>query len=142
MIQFHKILKSIFQNKQSCPKNKCTENWRELPNLTSFWKFSYTLGTTILYNMCKKLRYSIISKVKQSFRTASGRSSCFEFWFWFISVILLPKMKSLFFSLSKFAKPLMSFLKAQISFLSNFALIFGAIKHISSVLFWLSNYIL
>ena len=45
--------------------------------------------------MCKKfcwLCYSFISKVKQSFHTASGRSSCFEFLFWFSSAILIFKM--------------------------------------------------
>ena len=44
-------------------------------------------------------------------------------------------MKSLFFSLWKFAEFLMSFLKAQVSFPLNCASIFSAIKHNSSVLF-------
>ena len=49
--------------------------------------------------------HSFISNVKQRFFfTVSGRSSCFEFLFWFSSVILLSKMKSLFFSLWKFDK--------------------------------------
>ena len=33
---FHKILKLIFQKQPSCPRNICTEQWRELPNLTAF----------------------------------------------------------------------------------------------------------
>ena len=44
-------------------------------------------------------------------------------------------MKLLFFSLWKFAKFLMSSLKLQVRFPSNFTSIFSAIKHNSSVLF-------
>ena len=55
--------------------------------------------------------YSFISKVKEGCHSASGRSICFEFLFWFRSAILLSKIKSLFFSLWKFAKSHMSFLK-------------------------------
>ena len=44
-------------------------------------------------------------------------------------------MKSLFISLWKFTKFLMSFLKAQVSFPSNFAWIFSAIRSNSSVIF-------
>ena len=48
-------------------------------------------------------------------------------------------MKSLFFNLWKFAKCLMSVLKAQLSFPSNFASIFSAIKYNSSLLFYLKT---
>ena len=51
------------------------------------------------------------------------------------SAILLSRMKLLFFSLWKFAKLLMLFCKAQVSFPSNFASIFSAIKYHSSLLF-------
>ena len=51
------------------------------------------------------------------------------------SAILLSRMKLLFFSLWKFAKLLMLFCKAQVSFPSNFASIFSAIKYNSSILF-------
>ena len=47
-----------------------------------------------------------------------------------------------FFSLWKFAKFLMSFLKAHVSFPSNFASVFSVIKHNSSVLFSVKHYIL
>ena len=86
--------------------------------------------------MCKKfccLWYSFIYKDK--FYVACGRSCCFEFLFWFSSVILLSKMKLLFFGLWKFAKFLISFLEVQISFCSIFASIFRAVKYNSSVLF-------
>ena len=66
---------------------------------------------------------------KTNFLTASGRSSCFKFLFLFRFTILLFNMKSLFYSLWKFAKFLISFLKAQVSFTLNFASIFSAIKH-------------
>ena len=49
-------------------------------------------------------------------------------------------MKSLFYSLWKFAKFLISFLKAQVSFTLNFASIFSAIKH-NSFVFFSSNII-
>ena len=65
--------------------------------------------------MCKKFRwlyYSFISKVKSSFRTGSGWSDCFKFLFWFRSIILLSKMKLLFFSLWKIAEFLMPFLRS------------------------------
>ena len=52
---------------------------------------------------------------------------------WFVSAILLSKMKLLFFSLWKFSKFLVSFLESQVSFPSNFAPVFSAIKHNSSV---------
>ena len=42
----------------------------------------------------------------------------------------------IYFSLCKFTKFLMSFLKAQVSFPSNFASIFSAIRHNSSVIFF------
>ena len=64
--------------------------------------------------------YSFISKIKESFLTASGQSSYLEFLFWFSSAILLSKMKSLFFSLWKFVKFLMSFSKPEVSFLQIF----------------------
>ena len=102
------------------------------------WKFSHTLKTTIPYNMCKSLClfcYSFIFKVKWSFVTASVLFSCFKFLFWFSSAILLSKMKLLFFRLWKFTKFLMSFLKAQGSFSSNFASPLSVMKHNSSVLF-------
>ena len=47
----------------------------------------------------------------------------------------------IYFSLLKFAKFLMSFSKAQVTFSSNFASIFIAIKHNTSVLFFSSNII-
>ena len=48
MIWFYEILKLIFQKQPSCRTNMCTESWRKLPIFTIFWKFSYTLRTTIL----------------------------------------------------------------------------------------------
>ena len=55
--------------------------------------------------------YLFISTAKRSLLTVSGRSSYFEFWFWFSSTILPSKMKSLFFSLLKFAKSSCHFVK-------------------------------
>ena len=46
----------------------------------------------------------------------------------------------IYFSLCMFAKFLMSFLKAQVTFPSNFASIFSAIRHNSSVLFLAQTY--
>ena len=106
MIWFHKMLKLIFQTQPSCHRNICTEHWRKLPNLTLSSKFSCTLRTRILQNMCKmfcELCCSFIFKIKLSFYTAYGRSGCFEFLFWFGYVILLSKIKCLFFSLWKVA---------------------------------------
>ena len=123
IIWFHKNLKLIFQKPRSSPRNKCIEYWREL------WKFSYTLRTTIMHNMCKTfclLCYSSISKLKQSFHTACDQYSRFEILFWFSSTILFSKVKSLSFSLWKIAKVLIPFLKAQVIFLQ--------ILHQSSVL--------
>ena len=57
------------------------------------------------------------------------------------STQILSNTKSLFSSLPKFAKVL-SFLKAQVSFPSNFASIFSAMKDNSSVIFYLKHYIL
>ena len=65
----------------------------------------------------------------------------FEHLYLFGSAILLSNMKSLFFCLRKFSKFLMSFLKAQLSFPSNFASIFSAIRPNSSLLFKLKHYI-
>ena len=50
-------------------------------------------------------------------------------------------MLFIYFSLGKFAKLLMSYIKALVSFPSNFALAFSAIKHNFSVLFFSSNII-
>ena len=36
MVWPHKILKLIFQKQSLCPRNKCTDHWRKLPNLTAF----------------------------------------------------------------------------------------------------------
>ena len=36
MVWFHKILKLFFQKQPSCFRNKCSEHWRKLPNLTTF----------------------------------------------------------------------------------------------------------
>ena len=129
IIWFHKNLKLIFQKPSSSPGNTHThthtyiyiyiyiyilnteENY--LPWQSSC-KFSCTLRKTILWNMCKKffwLCYPFISKLKERFHTGSDWSGYFEFSFWFSSAILLSKMKSLFLSLWKFAKFLMSFLK-------------------------------
>ena len=48
MIWFHKILKLIYQKQSSCPRNMCTEHWRNhlLSQLSR--TFSYTLRRTIL----------------------------------------------------------------------------------------------
>ena len=54
---------------------------------------------------------------------------------------VLVKALFIVFSLHKFSKFLLSFLKAQVSFPSNFASIFSAIKHNTSVLFFSSNII-
>ena len=82
------------------------------------------------HDLCKKCCYSFISKVKSSFHTTSDRSYCSEFSFWLSSAIWLPKKKSLFFSLWKFAKIIMSFLKVPFSFPWNFASIVGTIKQL------------
>ena len=114
-----------------------TEHWRKLPNFTTFLEiFLYLKNNNSVEHVQNVLLIVlfIIFKVKQSFHTAYGGSVCFEFLFWFSSAVLLSKMKSLFISLWKFAKFLMSFLKVQVSFPSNFASIFSAIKHNSSVL--------
>ena len=51
-------------------------------------------------------------------------------------------MLFIYFSLCIFAKFFMSFLKAQVTFRLNFALIFSVIRHNSSVLFLAQHYIL
>ena len=138
ILWFHKILKLISQKLPSSPRNTCTENWRKLPNLTALLEiFLYLKNNDFVEHVQKvcQLSSSSISKVKQSFHTAFGRSGCFEFLIWFTPVLLLSEMKSLFFSHFKFAKFL-------ISFPSNFASIFSAIKHNFSVVFKLSHYIL
>ena len=58
-----------------------------------------------------------------------------------VSKVLL-NVPFIYFSLCKFAKFLMSFLKAQVIFPSNFASIFSAIKHNSSAFFLLKHCIL
>ena len=60
MIWFCKILRLIFQKPPSSPRNICTGHWRKPPNLTAFLELSYTLRTTILYNMRKKLIVLIV----------------------------------------------------------------------------------
>ena len=55
-----------------------------------------------------------------------------------VSKVLL-NVPFIYFSLCKFVKFLMSFLKAQVIFPSNFTSIFSAIKHNSSAFFFCSN---
>ena len=101
---FTKFLHWFFRSLDHVLEILSREHWRKLPYLTAFLKiFLY------LKNNCKTF----------CFYTESGRSGCFEFWVWFSSVILLPKKKVLFFSLSKFSKFIMSFLKAQVKFCIN-----------------------
>ena len=47
MIWFQKMFKLIFQKQPSCPRNRCTEYCRKLPNLTAFLEM-------FLYLFCRK----------------------------------------------------------------------------------------
>ena len=133
MVWFQKILQLIFQKQPACPRNICTQHWRKLPIFTAFLKIFLYLNNNDFVKSFANCVIHLFPKENKVF--SLHRSSCFEFLLWFSSGTLLSKLKLLFFSLWKFAKFLMSFRKAQVSFPSNFASIFSAIKHNSFVLF-------
>ena len=63
LITFHKILKLIFQKQPSCPRNICTNNRRELSNLTAFLEiFLYLKNSDSLKHVWKVL--SIVPCIK------------------------------------------------------------------------------
>ena len=138
IIWFHKNLKLMLQKPPSSPRNICIEYWRKLPNLTAFLEFLlYRKNNDYVQHVQNALIIVLFInfQVKQTFHTTFDRSGCFEILFWFSSAILISKMKLLSFSMRKFAKFLIPFLKEQVSVSSNFASIVSAIKHNSSVLF-------
>ena len=61
---FTKFLNYKFLKQPSCPRNIGTEHSKSYLTWQLSWKFTYTLRTTILLNMCKKfywMCYSFIS---------------------------------------------------------------------------------
>ena len=86
MVWFHNILKLICHKHSLCPKITCAENWRKTHSLP-------TLNSRV------KCAMHLFPRSKR-FLTASDWTGCFELLFWFSSVILLSKMKLLFFDLS------------------------------------------
>ena len=56
MTWFHKTLKLIFQKQSSCPRNMCTEHWRNPPIFTYFLEiFSYLKNNDSMEHMLKVL---------------------------------------------------------------------------------------
>ena len=113
MIWFHKFLKLIFRSRHHV-LGICTQYWRKLPNLTAF------LDIFLLLKKSSSIEHTHKVLIIVLFIYFQGKIQ-FSRCIWFIwlsgcletkcSAILLSKMESLFFSLSKFIKFHMSFLK-------------------------------
>ena len=120
-----------FLKQPSCPRNTYAEHWRKLSNLAAFLGiFLYLKNNDSVEHKQKVLLILPFIYFHGNIKFSHCVWSIWLFWIFIIicSTILLSQMKSLFFSLWKFTKFSMSFLKAQFSFSSNFASIFSAIK--------------
>ena len=121
--------------KRSYPRNICTEHWRKLPNFAAFWEiFIYT------YRTCVKsfVNWAIYLFPRQNkvFTPYLVDLVVFNFCFYLVLPFYFLKWNC-YCSVckQKFVKFFKSFLKAHISFPSNFAPMFSAINHNSSKLF-------
>ena len=88
----------IFLKQSSWPKTMYAEHWRKLTSTTllgSFLIFLVQQFCGALLNSCL-LEYPTVFPIKNKFSHLTGY---FDFLFWFSSVILLSKMKSLFLNL-------------------------------------------
>ena len=113
------------------PRNIRTENWRKLSNLTAFLEiFLYLKNNDSVEHVWKVLLIMLFIYFQGKIKF----SHCIWFIFWFSFASLLSKMKSLYFSLWKFVKFLMAFLKGQVSFPSHF------MRHRSSLNFKLVHF--
>ena len=94
-VWFHRIFKLVFLKQSSWPKTMYAEHWRKLTSTTllgSFLIFLVQQFCGALLNSCL-LECPTVFPIKNKFSHLTGY---FDFLFWFSSVILLSKMKSLF----------------------------------------------
>ena len=135
IIWSHKILKLIFQKQPSCPRKICTEHWRKLSNLTAFLEIFLCLKKNDVWKVLL-IVISFIFKVSKVFTLHLVDLVVLNLYFNLVPPFYFLKWSRYFSACEqKFAKFFMSFLKAQVRFLSKFASIFSVIKHIFSVLF-------
>ena len=128
MIWLHKILKFIFQKQQSRRRIIYTEHWRKLSNLTAFSEIFLSLKNNDSAEQIKSFvnfAVHLFPRQNKVFTMYLVDLVVLNFYFDFALPFYFLKWNH-YFTTTFF----MSFLKAQVSFPSNFASIFSDIKHL------------